>query len=128
MKKTQQEYGFDHTGIFIGKVVNTDKKFQLDFDGKLYHLRADLQSSGQKPWYKAWVQAIRWDPQPTEKIVKLLHLKEVSGQWEEKVKHANVAVIITATNGKANETIAKNMSRLLRRHCRSTGRVELRIE
>ncbi|KAE8368475.1 hypothetical protein BDV27DRAFT_154030 [Aspergillus caelatus] len=82
MKKTQQEYGFDHTGIIIGKVVNTDKKFQLDFDGKLYHLRADLQSSGQKPWYKTW----------------LLHLKEVSGQWEEKVKHANAAANKSSDN------------------------------
>ncbi|KAE8311590.1 hypothetical protein BDV41DRAFT_578482 [Aspergillus transmontanensis] len=105
MKKTQQEYGFDHTGIVIGQVVKipTDKtgqKFKLDFDGRLYHLIANLEGSGQKAWYKTEVKDKPWNPQPTTMTVKLLHLKEVSGKWDEKANHANtVASEISTKNG-----------------------------
>ncbi|KAE8135345.1 hypothetical protein BDV38DRAFT_284981 [Aspergillus pseudotamarii] len=104
MKKTQQDYGFDHTAIVVGEVVKIPVSaniHKLDFKGDLYHLRAKLQGSGQKAWYKTWVDGpIAWDPKPTEKTVKLLHLREVSGKWEEKAKGANGAASkISENNG-----------------------------
>ncbi|BAE62695.1 unnamed protein product [Aspergillus oryzae] len=156
MKKTQQGYGFDHTGIVVGEVVKVPvgQKYELDFKGDLYHLRAKLEGSGQKAWYKTWVESIPWDPKPTPKTVTALHLQEVSGKWEEKAVHANTAGRFsavfpvlrmrslkanssfqlarlarkTATDGKANGTTAPSMSRLLKRRYRCTIRVELWIE
>ncbi|OGM48388.1 hypothetical protein ABOM_003429 [Aspergillus bombycis] len=112
MKKTQQEYGFDHTGIVVGEVVKKETSpnvYKVDFDGRLYHLEANLQGSGQKAWYKTNVKDAAWNPQPSEKTVKLLHLKEVSGKWEDKASHANTAATKISENngnkwqGKRNE-------------------------
>ncbi|KAF7615770.1 hypothetical protein AFLA_009277 [Aspergillus flavus NRRL3357] len=99
MKKTQQGYGFDHTGIVVGEVVKVPvgQKYELDFKGDLYHLRAKLEGSGQKAWYKTWVESIPWDPKPTPKTVTALHLQEVSGKWEEKAVHANTAASEVST-------------------------------
>ncbi|GAB1197172.1 hypothetical protein APSETT444_006463 [Aspergillus pseudonomiae] len=101
MKKTQQEYGFDHTGIVVGEVVKKETSqnvYKLDFAGKLYHLEAKLQGSGQRAWYKTEVKNAVWDPHPSKKTVKLLHLKEVSGKWEEKAAHANTAATKVSDN------------------------------
>ncbi|KAE8377051.1 hypothetical protein BDV26DRAFT_264329 [Aspergillus bertholletiae] len=91
MKQTQQDYGFDHTAIVVGEVLKVEVKtnhFRLDFQGKFYHLFAKLQSSGKNAWYQTGAEGKNWRFMDTEKTVKFLNLKEVSGKWEEKANHA----------------------------------------
>ncbi|KAB8223499.1 hypothetical protein BDV33DRAFT_200475 [Aspergillus novoparasiticus] len=77
--------------------VSVGNKYELDFKGGLYHLNAKLEGSGQKAWYKTWVESVPWDPRPTTKTVKALHLKEISGKWEEKAAHASTAASEVST-------------------------------
>ncbi|KAB8257636.1 hypothetical protein BDV32DRAFT_152224 [Aspergillus pseudonomiae] len=106
MKKTQQEYGFDHTAIVVGEVVKIKQGevFKLDFKGRMYHLRADLEGSGQRAWYRTSVEGVEWEPKDPKdskgspKTMKYLHLKEVDGKWSEKAAHANTAATKVSDN------------------------------
>lgn len=90
MKKTQHEYGFDHTTIIVGKVKKTGKNHELDFVGNWYHLTSVTECTGKKQWYKTLADTGKaWDPKgKSDKPIKFSNLKEIGGNWEVKVKHA----------------------------------------
>lgn len=87
MKKTQEQYGFDHTAIVVGKVQKTGH--EQDFVGKWYHLTSETEGTGKKQWYKTSPDTGKtWHQSNSDKTIKFSNLKEVDGNWEEKVKHA----------------------------------------
>lgn len=96
MKKTQEKYGFDHTAIIVGKVQKDGQSHELDFKGNWYHLTSEPQGSGKTEWFKTSADTgNEWKKSNTDKIIKFSNLKEISGNWEEKVKDAAEAGELT---------------------------------
>lgn len=113
MQKTQKEYGFDHTAILVGKVqkVQKGKTYEQDFDGKWYHLTSVTKGSGKNEWFETKPETDKkWDHTTTSKTVKFSLLKELDGNWEQKVKGAASAgklhMLYVLGELKANEFIA----------------------
>ncbi|KAI9927217.1 hypothetical protein ASPWEDRAFT_177675 [Aspergillus wentii DTO 134E9] len=87
MKATQNQYGFDHTAILVGKVQkNTD--FELDFEGEFYHLDSKTERHRGQVYFKTFPKTGKWEKSDTTKTLKFLEPKELSGDWKSKVEHA----------------------------------------